>query len=179
MRVKTADDEREKDSEIQSHIDEILEENMDCINGYDVSVKEEWVRTKRLEVTVFVCFHCIEPETDALIMANLAYEKPKNKYATHYWALFIIGFVVSICVMACCAGLCAKYRKRTQNNTDSDSEDSSPLSMISLPSVRIHRKRPGMIRMSTVSDGEQESVSVTFELNEETMQIIDNATYDI
>merc|ERR1712228_305219 len=59
MRIKTEEDELAKSEQTEAVSMEIINANSQC-NDYTLSVEEQWVRTKRIEFTVIVCFHCAE-----------------------------------------------------------------------------------------------------------------------
>lgn len=59
MKIKSDKDKQKKEDKTKDFMDQIIRDNPDC-DDYDVSVEEEWVRTKKVDVDITVCFHCIE-----------------------------------------------------------------------------------------------------------------------
>ena len=112
IRIKDEDDEKEKDTKTQQYIDDIINENSHC-DDYSVQIDETWVRTKRMQVTITICFHC--PDLD-----DSAYIEQDNSTSVNWseitnWLLFCIICIIIIWIL-CCILVCIKYQKHFKSN---------------------------------------------------------------
>lgn len=116
MRIKTEEDEIAKIEKTASITAEVIGENAEC-SDYNISVQEQWVRTKRIEVTIIICFHCAEP--------NAAFTDTEERTSAHtnvITAVLAAVIVAVVCLwLICCIGLWLKWklkRKEFEDNPD-------------------------------------------------------------
>ena len=122
IRIKTVEDEQAKEQMTQDYTGDIVRENAHCTK-YDVSVLEEWVRTKRMEVTIRVCFHCAAPSAGTYIEYednnNTELKKPSESDRGFDWGrrTECVPCLLALCIaamlvlwVACGCALCLKWR---------------------------------------------------------------------